>query len=47
MRMNVPKNDVRIERHLRNKGRNSLQNEGDGFNNIEPWPIDHKLPDTG
>jgi hypothetical protein len=46
--MHVPNNDVRIERHLRGKGRNSLQNEGaDGFNNIEPWPIDHKLPDTG
>jgi hypothetical protein len=44
MRLNVPKNDVRIERHPRSKGRNSLQNEGaDGFNIIETWSIDHKL----
>jgi hypothetical protein len=32
-RMNVPKNDVHIKRHLRRKGRNRLLNEdADGFN---------------
>jgi hypothetical protein len=42
--MNVPKNGVRIERHLRRKGR-SLQNDGaDGFNVIETLAI--TLPDT-
>jgi hypothetical protein len=37
---NVPKNDVRIERHLRSGRENGLPNEGaDGFNNniIETW----------
>jgi hypothetical protein len=45
--MNVPKNDVRVERHLRRKGKNSLQNEGaDDFNTIKTWAIDYKFPDA-
>jgi hypothetical protein len=46
-RINVPKNDVLIERHFRSEGRSGLQSEGaDGFNIIETWPIDHKIPDA-
>jgi hypothetical protein len=45
--MKVPKNDVRIKRHRRRKGRNSLQNEGaNAFNIIETCAIDQKLPDA-
>jgi hypothetical protein len=48
MSMNVPKNDVCIERHLRRKGKNSLlQNDGaDNFYTLETWTIRHKLPDA-
>jgi hypothetical protein len=47
MTINVPKNDVLIERHLRSKGRSSLKSEGAGrINIIETWPINHKFPDT-